>query len=91
MPRRQRVQLLGQGRGVLFIGVSENGDAVIAHAVQISTPVRIKQVGTLPSHQGDLSLGVERRLMLVFEPLNLRQVERRHCHEWLLPKVASSP
>ena len=69
-------QLLAQRRGVLRVGVTEDRHAVVAHGVEIPPAVRVEEIGALATDEGDLPFGVEWRLVLILELLDLRQVER---------------
>ena len=65
------LQLLAQRGGVLPVGVTEHRHAIVAHGVEIPAPVGVEKIGSLTPDKGDLPFGVERRLVFIFELLDL--------------------
>ena len=56
--------------------MTQRGDTVIAHGVEISLAIRIEQIRSFAAHQRDVALGVERKLEIGFQLLD--RVERQH-------------
>ena len=77
---RQGAKLVAEGVGELRVGVAEDGDAVVAHRVEVAAAVGVEEVGAFAADERDLALAVERNLPLLLDLLDGREVDLGGCH-----------